>query len=87
MAAEQRTGIHGAVACPSSDNSMDLIDEQHNLAVGVGDLFDDSLEAVLKLSPVLGARDQGPHVKRHQEAVLQCPVTGEDGGRAAINVV
>ena len=87
MAAEQRTGIHGAVAGPSSDNSVNLVDEQHDLAVGVGDLFDDGLEAVLELSPVLGARNQGPHVQRHQEAVLQCPVTGEDCGRAAINVV
>ena len=35
------------------------------------DLFDDRFQAVLKLAPVLGPRDERPHVERHEDAVLE----------------
>lgn len=48
-----------------------LIDEQHDLAVGGGDLLDDGFQAVLKFPAVLRAGNQRPHVQGHNCAVLQ----------------
>ncbi len=71
MQGEGETCIHGALAGACPHNCVDLINEQHNAPIAGSDLLDDSLQPVLKLSPVLGSRYQGSKVKRHQSAVLQ----------------
>ena len=50
---------------------MQLVDEGDDLALGVGDLLQDSLEPLLELAPVLGAGDHRGQVERHEALVLQ----------------
>jgi hypothetical protein len=49
-------------------------------------LLDDGLQAVLELSAVLCARDERPHVERHEDAALQRGghVAGDDALREAL---
>lgn len=54
-----------------ADDGVDLINEEDDLAIRVGDLLDHGLQAVLKLAAVFGAGDQSAHVQRHQDPVLQ----------------
>ena len=58
---------------------MQLVDEEDDLALGVGDLLEDGLEAILELAAVLGTGDQGADVERHQAAVLE-RAAGRSGG-------
>ena len=50
---------------------MQLVDEEHDLALGLLHFLDEALEALLKLAPVLGARHQGPHVQAHDPQALE----------------
>ena len=43
---------------------MDLVDEEDDLALALGDLGDDGLEALLELTLVLRPSDQRAHVER-----------------------
>jgi len=78
-AREGTTAARGPPACasvrtkPSHEKKTRprTVDEHDDLAVAVGDLLDDGLEAVLKLPAVLGARDERAHVERHERAPLQ----------------
>ena len=56
--------VHRAVAAAGADERVDLVDEEDDLAVGVGHLLDDGFEAVLELAAVLRAGDQRAHVER-----------------------
>ena len=49
---------------------MQLIDEQDDFALGVLDLFQHGFQAVLEFTAVLGSRDQGTEIERHQAPVL-----------------
>ena len=60
---EQVAGIHGAAAGAGPHHRVDLVDEQHDLALGGGDLLEHGLEPLLKLTAVLGTGDQGAHVQ------------------------
>ena len=50
---------------------MQLVDEQHHVALAVGHLLEQRLEALLELAAVLGAGDQGAEVERQQAPVAQ----------------
>ena len=50
---------------------MELIDEQDDLAFGLLDFLEYSLQAVLELAAVLGAGDQRAHVELDEVAVAQ----------------
>ena len=63
--------VHRALGGAGTDQRVDLVDEQNNLAVGVHDLFDHRLETVLELAAVLGAGDQGSEVEGDDAPVLQ----------------
>ena len=63
--------IHRALGRARADERVDLVDEQDDLAIGFGDLFHDGLEAVLELTPVLGAGDERAHVERVDALVLE----------------
>ena len=67
---EQVGGVHGALGGARADDRVQLVDEQDDLALGVLDLLEHGLEALLELAPVLGARDERAQVERHD---LACP--------------
>ena len=50
---------------------MQLIDEQHDLPVLLGEVVEHRLHPLFELSPVLGARDQRAHVEGEQSFVLE----------------
>ena len=50
---------------------MQLVNEQHDLAVRLLHLLQNRLEPFLELAPILGPRDQCPHVQRNQPLVLE----------------
>ena len=62
---EQVGGVHGALGRPGADDRVQLVDEEDDLAVGVLDLLEHGLQALLELAAVLGARDERPQVERH----------------------
>ena len=68
---EQVAGIHGAAAGTGPHHGVDLIDEQHDLALAGGDLLEHGLEPLLEFTPVFGAGNQGAHIQGNQLAVLQ----------------
>ncbi len=49
---------------------MQLVDEEDDLAVGLLDLGQDLLETLLKVTPILGAGDQGAQVEGDDSLVL-----------------
>ena len=67
-------GVHGALGGTRAHDGVQLVDEEDDLAVGVLDLLEHRLQAVLKLAAVLGAGHQGRHVQLHDVLVA-------DGGR------
>ena len=77
---EQVGGIHGSFGRPGADDRVQLVDEQDDRALGVGDLLEHGLEAVLELPAVLGAGDQRADVERDDAAVAQAlgHVAGDD---------
>ena len=72
-AGEQRldhvAGVHGPLGGTGPDDGVQLVDEGDDLAVGVGDLREHGLEAVLELAAVLGAGDHAGQVEADEAAV------------------
>ena len=54
---EHVAGVHRALGRARADDGVQLVDEGDDLAVGVGDLLEHRLEALLELAAVLGAGD------------------------------
>ena len=63
--------VDRALGRPGADDRVQLVDEHHDLALGVGDLLQHGLQPVLELAPVLGAGDHRADVERDQLAVPQ----------------
>ena len=63
--------IHGTFATASTYQGMNLIDEEDNLAVGIGYLLDDALQTLLELTLVFGTGNQCTHIERIKLLVLQ----------------
>jgi len=59
--------IDRALGRPRPDQGVELVDEEDRV-VRVAELLDDLLEPLLELATVLGARHQGPDVKRQGPA-------------------
>ena len=68
---EQVGGVHRALGRAGADDRVQLVDEQDDLALGVLDLLEHGLEALLELAAVLGARDERAQVERDDALVLQ----------------
>ena len=51
-------GIHRALRCACTDQRMQFIDKEDDVALGAGHLFQHGLQAFLEFSAVLGPRDQ-----------------------------
>ncbi len=63
--------VHRALGGARADDRVQLVDEQDDLTLGLLDLLQHGLEALLELAPVLGAGDQGADVERDHPAVAQ----------------
>ena len=64
-------GVDRALGPARADDRVQLVDEADDLAVGVGDLLEDGLEALLELAAVLRAGDHRADVERDQALVAQ----------------
>ena len=61
---EQVGGVDRALGRAGADDRVQLVDEQDDLALGVGDLLEHGLQPVLELAAVLGAGDHRADVER-----------------------
>jgi hypothetical protein len=64
-------GVDRALGAAGADDRVELVDEADDLALGVGDLLEHGLEALLELAPVLRAGDHRADVERDDALVAQ----------------
>ena len=63
--------VHRAFRGAGADDGVELVDEEDDLAGGIGDFLEDRLQPLLELAAVLRAGDQRAHVERDDLLVLQ----------------
>ncbi len=68
---EHVSGVHRALAATGFHHGVQLVDERDHLALGLLDLIQDGLEALLELPAVLAPGDHGAQVERDQPPVAQ----------------
>ena len=68
---EQVARVHRAVGLARTDNGVQLINEEDDLALGLLDLVEDALQAFLKLAAVFCTCDQRTHVQAEHGMILQ----------------
>ena len=68
---EQVGGVHGPLRGAGADDGVQLVDEEHDPAVGVLDLLEHGLEPLLELAAELGACDERPQVQAHHSLPAQ----------------
>jgi hypothetical protein len=68
---EQVRCVHGPVRLAGADEGVHLVDEQHDAAVGRGDLGEHGLQPLLELAAIFRAGDQRAHVEGEDRLVLQ----------------
>ena len=71
--------VHGAFGRARSDQGVQFVDEEDDLAVGVFDLLQEGLEAVFKLAAIFGSGDHAGEVEGDDALVF------EDLGDVAMN--
>jgi hypothetical protein len=64
-------GVHGPLGGSGTDHRVELVDEGDDLALGVGDLLEDGLQALLELTAVLRPGDHRPQVQSDDALVLE----------------
>ena len=64
-------GIHRTFGAAGTHQRVHLVDEGDHVALGVGDLLQHRLQALLELAAVLCTGQHRPDVERHQSFVLQ----------------
>ena len=63
--------VHRAFGRAGADHGVQLVDEEDDLALRVGDLLEHGLQALLELAAVLRAGDERAHVERDDPLVLE----------------
>jgi hypothetical protein len=63
--------VHGALGLAGADHGVQLVDEQDDLALLLGQVVEHALEPLLELAAELGASDQGAHVEGEHPLALQ----------------
>ena len=63
--------VHRAFGGAGADDGVQLVDEEDDLAGGVGDFLQDRLQPLLELAAVLRAGDERAHVERDDLLVLE----------------
>ena len=84
--------VHRALGRAGADHGVQLVDEQDDLTLCVGDFLQHRLEPLFELAAVLGSGDERAHVEGDNALVLQplghvaaddaCGETFDDGGFA-----
>ena len=64
-------GVHRPFRRAGPDHGVELVDEQDDLSLRVGDLLQHRLQPLLELAAVLGAGDQRSHVECDDPLVLE----------------
>ena len=84
---EQVGRVDRALGGAGADDRVQLVHEQDDLALGVGDLLQDRLQALLELAAVLRAGQQGADVEADDLAVAQGlgDVAADDALREALD--
>ena len=67
---QQVARIHGTFGLAGTDDGVELIDEQDDLALALLHLVQHALESFLEFAPVHGPCDEGAHVQRHDGLLL-----------------
>ena len=70
---DQVGGVHRAIRLAGADQGMHLVDEQDDLAGGLGNLGQHALQPLLELAAVFGAGDHRAEVERHDTACSSVP--------------
>ncbi len=65
--------VHRAFRGAGADDGVELVDEEDDLAGGIGDFLEDRLQPLLELAAVLCAGDERTHVEGDDLLVLQAP--------------
>ena len=68
---QEIAGVHAALGLARADNGVQLVDEEEDLALGFFDLLQNGFQSLLKLAPVLCARDERAHVQGEDGLVLE----------------
>jgi hypothetical protein len=68
---DQVARVGGALGRPRTDDGVQLVDEQHDLAGSLGDLLEQRLEALLELAAELRPRQQRAEIQGQDLAVLE----------------
>ena len=63
--------IHGTLATAGTNKSVDLVDEQDDATVALGNLVDDTLKSLLELTFIFRTCDKCAHVERVELLVLK----------------
>ena len=64
-------GVHRAFGGAGPDDGVELVDEEDDLALRVGDFLEHGLQPLLELAAILRAGDERAHVERDDLLVLQ----------------
>ncbi len=64
-------GVHRTFGRARTDDGVQLVDEEHDLPLSVGDLLQDRFQPFLELAAILCTGDEGAHVERNNPFVLQ----------------
>ena len=64
-------GVRRALGRAGTDDRVQLVDEEDDAALGLGDLSQHRLQPILELAAILGAGDQCADVERDQAPLLQ----------------
>jgi len=68
---EHIAGIHGTFGRPSTDQGVQLVDEQNDLPLRLLHLLENGLQTFLKLPAVFGTGNQRAQVQRNDALVTQ----------------
>ena len=80
-------GIHRSFTRPGTHNGVKLVDEENDLTIQISHLFKKSFETILKLSPILGARDHPAQVERDKAFIFHRigNIPADDASGQALN--
>ncbi len=63
--------IHGPFTLAGADHGVQLVDEEDDVALLLGQIVEHGLEPLFKLAAILGTGHQRPHVERQHPLVLE----------------
>ena len=84
---EQVGGVDRTLGRAGTDDGVQLVQEQDDLPLGIGDLLEHGLESILEFAAVLGSGDQRSDVECDDALVAQAPgdVTRDDALRESFD--